>query len=86
MCSCFLLLLAALVFWKLIYDVSLMIVGIILGLISIAFGVFCRDDSMGMCVLFVLLGIVLIVLGIMFKEISIGVFVDGIPGFLMFWK
>lgn len=86
MCSLFLLLIFVLIFWKMIYDISIMIFGIILGLISIAFGIFCRDDSMGLCMLFVLLGIALIVLGIMFKEISIGVFVDGIPGFLMFWK
>ena len=75
-----------LIVWKIIYDFSIIFICIPLGLFIIFLGFCLKEDSPLGGILVILIGVAAIVLSIIYKDLSIGVFVDGIPDMIMFWK
>ena len=75
-----------LIIWKIIYDFSIIFLGIPLGLIFVFFGFFFKEESPLGGIFVMLLGVAAIVLSIINRDLSIGIFVDSIPDMIMFWK
>ena len=75
-----------LIVWKIIYDFCIILFCIPLGLLLIFLGFCLKEDSPLGGILVILIGVAAIVLSIIYKDLSIGVFVDGIPDMIMFWK
>ena len=81
-CGCLLWLIIALVVWKLIYNFTIMLLFIPLGLVAVIFGGYLFRESRMAGALLVLAGVAMIVLSIINRDLSIGVMIDSIPYWL----